>query len=124
MLVDLGDDRDLADEAEPLHDGWAGWTLMSALMNVTGVHATIASKLLARKRPRLRPIWDTVVAGVTDAQGRLWEPLRVALREDDLALHRRLRQLREQAGLPDAVSAIRVFDVIAWREGKDGTARP
>ena len=124
LLVELGPDRDLADEEAPLHNDWPGWPVMKALRTVKGINATTASKLLARKRPRLRPIWDEVVAEVTGTHKRLWEPLRVALRKDDLALHRRLLQLREQAGLPDAVSAIRVFDVIAWREGKDGTARP
>ena len=118
LLAELGPDRDLADEPEPLHDDWPGWSLMAALKTVADVDTTTASKLLARKRPRLRPIWDPVIAEVTGSRARLWEPLRVALRQDDLALHHRLLRLRDKAGLPAAVSAIRVFDVIAWREGK------
>jgi hypothetical protein len=38
---------------------------------------------------------------------------------DDFDLHRRLLRLHAAAGLPADVSALRVFDVIAWLEGKD-----
>jgi len=43
----------------------------------------------------------------------LWEPLRLALRANDDALHHRLLRLRTAAGLPEQISALRVFDVIA-----------
>ena len=55
------------------------------------------------------------ISGTVQAQ---WEPLRPALRADDRALQRRLVHLHEAAGLPEAVSALRVLDVIAWMEGK------
>jgi Family of unknown function (DUF6308) len=61
---------------------------MNELEALPGVGSTIASKLLARKRPRLRPIYDSVVATVTNTRAQLWEPLRVALRADDCDLHR------------------------------------
>jgi hypothetical protein len=118
LLVELGPDRDLADEPEPLVDSWVGWELMRRLRSIPGVGHTTGTKLLARKRPRLRPIWDDLVAEVTGSQ-RLWEPLRVRLRADDRALHRRLLRLRAEAGLPETVSVLRVFDAIAWREGRD-----
>ncbi len=76
-------------------------------------------KLLARKRPRLRPIYDSVIAKATGSTDNLWEPLRLALRANDDALHHRLLRLRTAAGLPEQISALRVFDVIAWREGND-----
>jgi Family of unknown function (DUF6308) len=119
MLDELGSDRDLVDEPHEQPDDWAGWQLMNELRSIPGVNTTIASKLLARKRPRLRPIWDTVVAEVTGTKKHQWEPLRVALRADDQALHNRLLRLRDAVGLPDSTSALRVFDVICWREGKD-----
>lgn len=119
LLVDLGPDRDLVDEDKPLEDDWPGWLLMSQLQTIEGVGPTTASKLLACKRPRLRPIWDSIVAAVTDTVVTQWEPLRVALRADDRALHRRLLRLRDQARLPATVSALRVLDVIAWCEGKN-----
>ena len=120
LLIELGPDRDLVDADEPLtDDDWAGWRLMHELRNIRGVDTTIASKLLARKRPRLRPIWDSVVATVTDTKKRQWDPLREALRADGATLHHRLIRLRIEAGLPETISALRTFDAIAWREGKD-----
>ena len=118
LLRELEPDRDLADEG-PLPDKWVGWTLMTELCRIPDVGTTTASKLLARKRPRLRPIWDSVIAVVTDSARQLWEPLRAELQKDDKALHQRLLRLRDAADLPEAVTALRVFDVIAWREGKD-----
>lgn len=126
LLVELGPDRDLSDVSETIADDWSGWKLMRALRSLPDVGPTTATKLLARKRPRLRPIWDSVVTELTGTFESQWEPLRVALRLDDAALHRRLVALHEATGLPTQVSALRVFDVICWMEGKDkglGTRR-
>jgi len=120
LLEQLGEDRDLVEEREPWSDDWSGWILWRELDALPGVGPTIASKLLARKRPRLRPIYDTVVAGVLGSQ-LLWEPLRAHLAADP-ELHGRLLRLRDQANLPAAVSALRVFDVVTWMEGKYGAA--
>ena len=119
LLAELGPDRDLADETDVLHDGWVGWHLRKELLGLPGVGPTLATKLFARKRPRLRPIWDSVVSAVTGTAGQQWEPMRQALRENDLELHRRLSRLRRAAGLPAQVSALRILDVVCWREGKD-----
>lgn len=119
LLEELGPDRDLAEVAEPLADEWAGWDLLGALRDLPGVGPTTASKLLARKRPRLRPVYDDVVARVMGVRERQWEPLRLALRDDGLRLHRRLLHLRDSAGLPAEVPALRVLDVLAWLQGKD-----
>lgn len=119
LLVEVGPDRDLVDELEPFADDSAEWRLMNQLRGLPRVGNTTASKLLARKRPRLRPIWDQVVAEVTGTHQNQWEPLRTALRDDDKALHRRLVRLRDEAGLPAGISPLRVFDVICWREGKN-----
>ncbi|HCT78058.1 MAG TPA: hypothetical protein DGT23_16075 [Micromonosporaceae bacterium] len=105
LLTGLGPDRDLADKADPLvHDDWPGWRLMTELRSIRGVGVTIGTKLLARKRPRLRPIWDDIVAELIQAP-RMWEPLRPHLRADQCALHHRLLRLRRDAGLPEKISA-------------------
>ena len=57
LLSAVGPDRDLVDEAEPFADDSPEWQLMGELRGLPGVGPTIASKLLARKRPRLRPIY-------------------------------------------------------------------
>ncbi|MEI5673206.1 MULTISPECIES: DUF6308 family protein [unclassified Nocardioides] len=118
LLDQLGEDRDLIEESEAWGDDWAGWQLWKELMSLPGVGATTASKLLARKRPKLRPIYDSVVAEVVGST-QLWEPLR-ALLSSSPELHERLLRLRHDADLPDEVSALRVFDVVAWMEGKYG----
>ena len=119
LLEAVGPDRDLVDEMNPWEDTWPGWQLWAELTRLPGVGATIASKLYARKRPRLRPIYDSVVAKVIESE-QLWEPLRAQL-QDDPGLHLRLLTLRDELGLPHEVSALRVFDVVAWMEGKGNT---
>jgi hypothetical protein len=74
LLMELGDDRDLVDMDE-FPDKWVGWRLIADLRALPGVGPTVASKLLARKRPKLRPIYDSIVAAVTHTEERLWEPL-------------------------------------------------
>ncbi|WP_255315059.1 DUF6308 family protein [Rhodococcus koreensis] len=34
-------------------------------------------------------------------------------------MHRRWLSIREEAGLPEEISALRVFDVIAWMDGEN-----
>lgn len=120
LLVDVGDDRDLVDERDPWADDWPGWLLWKALVSLRGVGPTTASKLFARKRPRLRPIYDSVVAEVTGSN-KIWEPLRAELVSRP-ELHDRLIRLRGEVGLSSDVSPLRIFDVVAWMEGKLATA--
>lgn len=115
LLDELGDYVDLVEERNRWPENWVGWRLMTELTQLPDVGPTTASKLLARKRPRLRPIYDSVVSRVI-GDNRLWEPLRAQLQHDP-DLHPRLVRLRDQAQLPEHVSAIRVFDVLAWMEG-------
>ena len=117
LLEELGPDRDLVEETEQWDDEWVGWRLSQKLRELPDVGATTASKLLARKRPRLRPIYDTKVADVIGLKN-VWEPLRDELQTNP-GLHDRLLTLRATAGLDVAVSAIRVFDVLAWMQGAD-----
>lgn len=119
LLAAVGPDRDLVEVAEPITDDWPASVLYRAVRELPKVGRTKTSKLLARKRPALIPIWDTVIGGVTQAGDHFWEPLRQQLRKDGAALHRRLLGLRDQAGLTSSVTALRVFDVVCWMEGKE-----
>ncbi|BAH55491.1 DUF6308 family protein [Rhodococcus opacus] len=76
-----------------------------------GIGRTKATKLIARKRPRLYPIWDSVVSQVLGTERAHLNPVREALRADDAALHHRLLNVRDTAGLPEEISALRVFDL-------------
>jgi hypothetical protein len=87
------------------------WRLLLDLQDVGWV---IAGKLLARKRPRLLPVYDRVVRCAVGRPPSFWLALHTALREDNAALYRQLLELRQAAGLPETVSALRVCDVAVW----------
>ncbi|WP_460446755.1 DUF6308 family protein [Angustibacter aerolatus] len=120
LLRAIGPDQDLADTDEPLTEAWPAWQLFRHLDGIPGIGRTKASKLMARKRPRLVPIYDRVVGRVTATKCSQWAPLRAALQQDDFALVQRLRRLRRLAGLSPRVTVLRVLDVIAWMDGDDG----
>jgi len=77
-----------------------------------------ASKLLARKRPRLVPLYDEKVRRVVAlADGTdWWLSLREALRRDceDNEVRHRVRQAMSEASVPGYVSVLRSLDVIIW----------
>ena len=123
LLAAIGPDRDLVEEVDPVGPEWPAWRLYRAVRELGGVGPTIASKLLARKRPRLLPIYDSVVGQVTGSSEQ-WEPLRQLLRADGGTLHQHLVGLRHQAGVPAHVSPLRIYDVLTWMEGKDQAYRP
>ncbi|BCN81473.1 hypothetical protein RE0356_01140 [Prescottella equi] len=118
LLVAVGPDRDLADEADELTPESPVCRLEAALWTVPSIGRTVASKLIARKRPRLFPIYDRVIGEVLDTKQAHLEPVRTALRADDGAVQRRLVSLREQAGLDEAVPALRILTVLAWMQLK------
>ncbi len=119
LLAQVGPDQDLASVRQPFDDAGPEWALSKALTDLEGVGQTTASKLYARKRPRLRPIYDAVVSAVLGTQLRHWEPIRQALQPSASGdLHQELIALREAAELPEQVSALRVLDVVVWMEGK------
>nr|WP_120491402.1 DUF6308 family protein [Corynebacterium lactis] len=94
-----------------------------------GIGPTRASKLVARKRPFLYPIYDSVVneqlfGGVNKQEDKKFLfPLHEILTQGrDLTQDRdkgddfkgALEELREMAGLPATISPIRILDVIVW----------
>ena len=118
LLDAVGPDRDLVDEADGLTPDAPILLLEDELRGVTDVGRTIATKLMARKRPRLVPIYDVVIGRVLNTVSTHRDPIREALRADSGALHTRLLTIRSAAALPDDISALRVLDVISWMYGK------
>lgn len=119
-------DRDLV-EVDPasITPEWAPWQLYGHVRALPGVGPTIASKILARKCPRLLPIWDSLVGQVCGPSTGFWNGLAEALQADGGELHGRLVRLRREARLHEGISVLRTFDVIAWMEGKQlALARP
>ncbi|MDX2826849.1 DUF6308 family protein [Streptomyces ipomoeae] len=107
--IDMVDaEEDVVAYGSPADQAW------SLLCEQYGVNWVIAGKILARKRPRLLPVYDRVVRCAVGRPPSFWLALHAALREDDAALHRRLLELRQVAGVPETVSALRVCDVAVW----------
>jgi Family of unknown function (DUF6308) len=77
------------------------------------------SKLLARKRPRLLPVIDSVVKEMLKhpAKASFWLTLCAQLNADGGRLNDHLLAVREEAGF-SSISVIRCFDVVVWMIGK------
>jgi Family of unknown function (DUF6308) len=84
--------------------------LWDALLAMPGVGTATASKLLARKRPRLCPVSDKVVIQAVGVPGWTWETLRTLLQ--DPAARAEVETLRPPSAA--AVSLLRIFDVAIW----------
>jgi hypothetical protein len=108
--VDLGDDRaaEYIQKDGPADRAWRSLEKPYQMGWVT------AGKLLARKRPRLIPLYDGTVSCAFGTGRNFWTWLHQQLRADDFAVTRALSRLRETAGIPSAVSDIRVLDVVLW----------
>lgn len=115
LLQAIPRDMDIVDaDADVVADGSPADQAWHLLCAQHGVNWVIAGKLLARKRPRLLPVYDRVVRCAVGRPPSFWLALRAALCEDDAALHRRLLELRQVAEVPETVSALRVCDVAVW----------
>ncbi|WP_269456368.1 DUF6308 family protein [Micromonospora auratinigra] len=108
--VELGED----DAHAYIADGGAADTAWQLLRGATGIDWVIAGKLLARKRPKLVPVYDRVVSCAYGSADGFWEWLHGKLLEDGGVLARRLDTLHQEAYLPEMVSRLRVLDVVFW----------
>lgn len=81
-----------------------------------GIGWVIAGKLLARKRPKLIPVFDRVVKSAVGGGDQHWQWLSHALAANGMGLHNHLGDIRETAGVGEDISIIRVFDVIVWMQ--------
>lgn len=86
----------------------------------SGVGPVTTSKLLARKRPHLLPVIDTIVKRVLHhpRRGNFYRTLRNHLVDNDHELYRRLEQIRADAHINSDISIIRSFDIIVWMTGR------
>ncbi|MER5336784.1 DUF6308 family protein [Micromonospora sp. NPDC002717] len=108
-------------DAVPLMDkgGHAdcAWRL---LRKADGIGWVVAGKVLARKRPRLVPVYDEVVSCAFRTGKGFWCWLHERLREEDHALEQQLVDLGVRAGVPSEVTPLRVLDVVVWMRHRDG----
>jgi len=96
-------------------------TLHEWLDKLHGVGPTIASKLMARKRPRLVPVHDDVVQrAIAPPKGQFWVTLAEALTEP--ALRDEIEALRPVGA--DSISLLRLLDIAIWmRHSRSRNAR-
>lgn len=112
---------DLVSDEADVSPGSPASELWAVLRHSVCLGPTTTSKLMARKRPQLIPIYDSVVGwvlGLQDSRGH-WAGMRDAVRAGDGALHRRAIELAKGAGVASEVSALRVLDVVLWMHGSD-----
>ena len=120
FLSQVPTDLDLVD-VDPmlLNKDWPAWQLWDLLESTDGIGWVTAGKLVARKRPRLVPVYDSVVRKQVGAPRSYWQALNHDLRSEDKRLHRKLLRIRQDAGIGNDISALRVFDIVTWMMGRD-----
>lgn len=104
-------DGDLYDHADQLY---------RALRRIHGFGPTRVSKLLARKRPKLLPIRDSIVNEQLHLSGfSWWRSLAATMRQDSVT------ELLDEVTPPtqeDAPSRLRVLDAAIWMHGSKSKA--
>lgn len=100
------------------------WQLLRQHADTWGIGQTTASKILARKRPHLIPIYDSIVkervglSGSGEQWVRWWEAFQG---EEGRKFAIRLESIRKASG-QSHLSLLRVIDIVLWMDG-NGAAR-
>ncbi len=124
LLASIPPGLDLVDAGPSvISKGSPAWELWDMLMAYGDVGPTTASKLIARKRPRLIPVQDSVVVATLHhpKRGDFWASMRETLHRDigeGRTLSTWLRQAHETAEIGPEISELRIFDVLVWLSGK------
>lgn len=108
MLSALPDDLDLWDAGDDVSKRID--VLWDALVAIDGIGTASATKLLARKRPLLCPISDSVVIKAVGVPQRTWDVLRCLMQ--DQTVRAQVEALRPAAAA--GASLLRILDVILW----------
>jgi hypothetical protein len=108
LLAAISSDTDLWDATD--EDLAAVDPLWDLLLRMPGVGTATASKLLARKRPRLCPVSDKVVIQAAGVPGWTWEALRCLLQDPGARVE--IERLRPPSAT--VVSLLRILDVAIW----------
>jgi hypothetical protein len=127
LLADIPTDIKMSDltpeDAQTtLGKGSPAWELWHVLRadGRWDIGPTIASKIMARKRPHLIPIWDEIIGQVigkrsSKDQWLNWHHLLT----DGTGLPDRLRRIHKESGITQDPSELRIIDAILWRHGRD-----
>lgn len=94
--------------------------LWNHLIQLDGVGWVSASKLMARKRPRLIPIYDSVIKRALRPDGNWWFAYQRELTDEVVG---RLESLHQDLDAGSEISLLRILDVAIWmRESKSQNA--
>lgn len=107
-LANIGRETDLWDASD--QELRAADDLWFTLIGLAGVKKAKASKLLARKRPRLAPISDEVVVKAIGARRQTWPVLRHCLQDESF----RGTVLKLRGPGSEDASVLRLLDVALW----------
>lgn len=118
LLQQIPIDRDIIDvDSEELATGSAASKLWGVLRRGgDGMGRTRTSKLIAAKRPRLIPIWDSFVERATGLDtSDYWRGFQRVLTAEDHAVWTWLTDVRNHApDVPTGISNLRILDVLLW----------
>jgi len=118
LLSQIDNSVDIVDiQPEALRAGSPADELWRVLRSARdGLGPTTVSKLLAAKRTRLLPIWDTFVERATGLDTvDYWSKFRSVLNADDRRIWTWLGNIRLQASnVPESVTELRTLDVLLW----------
>jgi hypothetical protein len=92
--------------------------LWPVLCGLPGVQDAVASKLLARKRPQMTPITDSVIVTAVGTLGKTWPTLRRCFQDSEFRDSIEKLRLCPEA---DDVSLLRIFDVALWMRYSNST---
>ncbi len=117
LLSPVPTDVDLWDATDEHLD--AAEVVWNRLRELDHVDWVIAGKLLARKRPRLVPIVDSVVVRAAPSpHGQYWRAFREYLRDDKT--RSRVEALRPAGAPAGVVSTLRLLDTALWMSSSMG----
>lgn len=114
LLAEIPADVDLWDADESDVDASSPANrLFAELTSLRDIGWVTANKLLARKRPRLLPVYDNVVKNALQPNRQsYWLPLRHDLQSE--ATRNKLDRIRADAGIDESISLLRILDIVVW----------
>jgi Family of unknown function (DUF6308) len=123
LLQRIATDRDVWEPGDLLNAGgptWGLWDLLAtarwpAARPNNGMGTTTISKLLATKRPRLVPVWDSVVRKLFPPVDNYWAAFSHALADDNLRLQ---LSIASSGHAPEGASLLRRIDAPLWMVGQ------
>lgn len=116
--VDIWDAGDLLGPDQPL---WELWRVLSSASwpepnPSNDMGRTKISKVLAAKRARLVPVFDSVVEGLFPKLDNYWTAFQEALADQELRL---LLSIASSGGAPEGAGLLRRLDAMLWMIGRD-----